>query len=53
MPKPSATERTLYRFRLKHNIETKQDEERLSRLEELKQKIKEAFLLKRKEKEND
>ena len=42
-PKPSASERTWYRWRLKHGYEEQKDIVRRSKLEEVKEKIREAF----------
>jgi len=53
-PKPSASERTWSRWRVRKRIETQEDVQRLSRLEEVKERIKEAFFNKlraKKEKE--
>ena len=44
IPKKSANERTLSRWRLKHNLENTQDEQRITRLEELKQKIRDNII---------
>ena len=43
-PKKSARERTWYRFRLRNDIETKQDVDRFDKHGEVKRQIKEAFL---------
>jgi len=42
-PKPSATERTWSRWRMRKNIQTKQDETRISKIEEIKQKALERL----------
>lgn len=43
-PKPHASERTWSRWRMRMNIETKQDEVRQSRIEEVKEKALERIL---------
>ena len=43
IPKPSASERTWSRWRMRKNIQTKQDEVRKSRIEEIKEKALERF----------
>lgn len=42
-PKPHARERTWSRWRMRMNIETKQDEVRQSRIEEAKQMVREKI----------
>lgn len=42
-PKPSSNERTWSRFRIRHDIETVQDKERIGRLEQAKIKGMEAL----------
>lgn len=39
LPKPSASERTLSRYRIRHNMETKEDEKRLSIIQEVKERL--------------
>lgn len=43
-PKPHASERTWSRWRGRHDIETKQDKIRRSRIEEIKEKMMERML---------
>ena len=42
-PKPAATERTWSRWRMRKNIQTRQDENRISKIEEIKQKALERL----------
>ena len=42
-PKPAATERTWSRWRMRKNIQTRQDENRISKIEEVKQKALERL----------
>ncbi len=47
-PKPSATERTWSRWRMRRNISTTEDKNRVSKIKELKLKaLERAFFLKR------
>ena len=53
-PKPTARERTWYRWRMRKGLEEKQDIERRSRLEEVKEKIRESIIEKlRRKKQHD
>ena len=50
-PKPSARERTWYRWRMRNGMETPQDTERISKLQVVKEYIR-TKILGRKEKED-
>lgn len=45
-PKPSASERTWYRWRMRHGFETIADVEKRNRWEELKQEIQDRLIAK-------
>ena len=45
-PKPSARERTWYRWRMRHGLETKQDVEHFNRWQQIKIEIEERLISK-------